>query len=300
MVARTPSPTRKKAVRTGKVDGLIYDANKHVEIITLLRAEGFSLEAVAEKIGITSETLVQWRKKYPEVDTALGDPISNGGIEPKYDALYHPVAVEYKRKVGKEVAQICKELEISKATYYRWRKLYLDFDKAAAINNSPVDNDMVDSLQKVARGYTTKKTKLFYEINTKRDKDGNTVREEVLVRKEVMEEDVPPNIAAIKAYLINRHPDDWTEKGREMTLNIKTDARELNPDEKKMQDVINTIPINDGIKMARIIKKMPAEVTVKWVETGNIKILGEYIVAHPELLEIFNENNQAEEKTNVK
>ena len=296
MVATNQKPERKRASRKGKPDGMIYDAKMHPEMISVLRKEGLSEEKIAEKLGITRETIIDWKKKYKKVAEAIGDPLPTGA-ESGYESFYHPKVVEYMRKLGKTVDQICKELKIHKDTYYEWAKAYPEFKAATAINKSPVDGEMLDNLVKLAKGYTIKKTRTIYEYNTKgNDKDGKPIREEVLVRKEILEEEVPPNAAAIKSWLTNRDPENWTETGRELTLNIKSEGRELTAEEKTMQDVIKAIPVADAIKMEKIITKMPAEITMKWVQSGDIKVLGEYIVDHPELIEILNENNQEEKK----
>lgn len=98
-----------------------------------------------------------------------------------------------------EVASI---LNISDATFLKWRKQHPELEEACKKGKMIVDYQVENALLKAALGYTTKTVKTT--ISKTPDQYGNLKHQ---VERTLTE--VGPNVTACLAWLNNRKPDQW-------------------------------------------------------------------------------------------
>lgn len=91
--------------------------------------------------------------------------------------------------------QIAKNMKISPATLYNWKKDHLEILESLKKGKEVVDYEVENALLKRALGYTVKEEKLT--------KDGETVE---------LEREVPGDVTAQIFWLKNRKPDVWRDK----------------------------------------------------------------------------------------
>lgn len=101
-------------------------------------------------------------------------------------------------KMGATDCELAHEFGVSTFTIWNWRSKYEDFSNALKEGKDAFDDRIERSLAMKACGYSFHSEKLFcYE--------GNVTRADVI-------EHVPPDVGAIKLWLINRRPDQWRDK----------------------------------------------------------------------------------------
>lgn len=91
--------------------------------------------------------------------------------------------------------QIAKNMQVSTATLYNWKKDYLEILEALKKGKEVVDYEVENALLKRALGYTVKEEKLT--------KDGEVVE---------LEREVPGDVTAQIFWLKNRKPAEWKDK----------------------------------------------------------------------------------------
>ncbi len=97
------------------------------------------------------------------------------------------------------IAIIAAKMKISASTFYNWLKEYPEFREAFEEGRRSVDEEVESSFFKMCTGY--KET--VKESKTVRNEKGE---ESVEIEKEIY---VPPNVAALKLYLVNRMPEKY-------------------------------------------------------------------------------------------
>lgn len=132
------------------------------------------------------------------------------------------------------VAEICKSVDISKDTYYRWLKEKPDFSDAIKKAREDYEAGILvkceKSLEKLISGFT------YEEIKTV--KVGEKVREETVTTKLVL-----PNLGAIIHYQTNRNPEKWKNR---QSISVKDETSKLidQLNEEQLNEVINRL-LND-------------------------------------------------------
>jgi hypothetical protein len=115
--------------------------------------------------------------------------------------------------IDKELAEF---LEINTDTLNEWKKKYPKFKAAIQKGKADADNKVAESLFKSAMGIS------YTESSIEESEDGMVKRE--------TKKFVPPNITAIKFWLINRDKQNWRDK-QEVEVTNKTIIVEAPPEE---------------------------------------------------------------------
>nr|WP_321349774.1 hypothetical protein [uncultured Methanoregula sp.] len=157
-------------------------------------------------------------KKAPaKCKTKAKEPVESPakmGRPTKYDPEFHPYAAWMLAIRGKTNIEIADGLSISTATLDSWQNLYPDFLSVLQAGKGVANAKVEQALFKAATGYDFD----FTEIT----------KDETCTTTKTGKKHVPPNIGAIKLWLINRTK-DWRDKQvMEHEGEVKlTDAREL-------------------------------------------------------------------------
>ena len=101
---------------------------------------------------------------------------------------------------GATVAELADEFEVSIPTVYSWMNKYAPFLKAVVLNKETANERVTRSLYHRSVGYTFDSEKIFMPAGG----DGPV--------RVPTKEHVPPEVGAIKFWLINRQPDQWRER----------------------------------------------------------------------------------------
>lgn len=105
---------------------------------------------------------------------------------------------------GLTIAEIGKEMGVSRATVNRWISNYPDFKEAINAGRDASDSKVERSLYQRAVGYTYKERKIINVL----DSSGKPVP----ARIETVEKHVPPDTTAQIYWLKNRKRDQWKDK----------------------------------------------------------------------------------------
>lgn len=105
---------------------------------------------------------------------------------------------------GLTIAEIGKEMGVSRATVNRWISNYPDFKEAINTGRDASDSKVERSLYQRAVGYTYKERKIINVL----DSSGKPVP----ARIETVEKHVPPDTTAQIYWLKNRKRDQWKDK----------------------------------------------------------------------------------------
>lgn len=95
--------------------------------------------------------------------------------------------------------QIARNMDISKETFYRWKRDFSDFSNALKKGKEIVDNEVEESILKSAMGYMVTETKVEHMPDGK-----EKITEQ--------ERHIPPNVTALIFWLKNRRPEKWRDK----------------------------------------------------------------------------------------
>ena len=113
---------------------------------------------------------------------------------------------------GATITSLCRHFGIAEMTFGRWmqKKTFADAINSAKKHfEDNLERDLVQSLAKVAKGYTYVKRKTEYTS----DKNGNPV-----IKKQTTEDvDVQPNVGAAIFLLTNIAPERWVNKQQTQT-----------------------------------------------------------------------------------
>ena len=107
--------------------------------------------------------------------------------------------------------ELCSRLNISKATFSKYKKKYPQFKEAVSIDREVADGMVEAALLRSATGYTVTSKKAYKLKNTYYDDREKKVEEERLEYAEE-EQKVPPNLSAQTFWLKNRRPELWSDK----------------------------------------------------------------------------------------
>jgi hypothetical protein len=118
--------------------------------------------------------------------------------------------IELWASMGLSNNQIAFNLGISKDTFYRYKTLYSDLSDCLKRGKSIADFKVENALYKKATGYTLKETIAAKVKDIYYDDNGNKCQRERLDTVEV-EKEVPPDIQAIKFWLMNRMKGKWSD-----------------------------------------------------------------------------------------
>jgi hypothetical protein len=120
---------------------------------------------------------------------------------------YHPRYAEIARamcRLGATDFDLAQELGVTTDTIWRWRSKYPEFSDATLEGKEAFDNRAERSLAMRAVGYSIHTEKVFqYE--------GQIVRAQTV-------EHYPPDVSAIRLWLMNRRPDKWRAEKTELKL----------------------------------------------------------------------------------
>lgn len=132
---------------------------------------------------------------------------------------------------GLTIQLIASRMGITEPTFLDWRKSNPAFDEAMSEGKEVVDYQVENALLKSALGFKRRTVKIVTGMMP--NAAGNRV-----VKKEVTEEEIAPNVTACLAWLNNRKPDQW-KRNRDNVL-------ELNDEDSKI--TVNIVRHSDGEK----------------------------------------------------
>lgn len=145
--------------------------------------------------------------------------------EQKKDAIYKWIAENGLSDFGgASIAELCSGVGISERAYYSWqanRAEFAELIKSAKEEfKSTLEKDLVTTLARSAKGYTTTKKRTEYKPN----KDGSPK-----IEKQIIEEtNVPPNTGAAIFLLTNINSERWKNRNQqsvEAKIETKTEER---------------------------------------------------------------------------
>jgi len=126
-----------------------------------------------------------------------------------------PLLAEGLAREGLIDEQIAKKLGISKDTFYQYVKKYPDFSDALKAGKAPVDFEVENKLLQRARGYRYKEVKqigITSPVEIEKAKKKGIEAKNVILRQEITEKEVVPDVTAQIFWLKNRKPDIWRDK----------------------------------------------------------------------------------------
>lgn len=166
----------------------------------------------------------------------------------KYNDNFPSQAKEYARD-GMTDKGIAQKLGIGKTTFYDYLKKYPNFSESIKEGKKPVDVMVENSLLQRAIGYKTKKTKTV-ELTTpeeiKKAEENNLEVKKVVLRQEVLEYEVIPDVTAQIFWLKNRLPKKWRD--RKETTGFDEDAIQMDiklAEDKLIKALIGALGIED-------------------------------------------------------
>jgi hypothetical protein len=136
------------------------------------------------------------------------------GRKSKYNEDFPLLVLGYARQ-GLTDEKIGQKLGISKDTFYIYCKKYPEFSDALKQGKAPVDFEVENQLLKRARGYRTKETKtiaLTTPAELNRAKEGGLEVKNIVLRQEITEKEIAPDVTAQIFWLKNRKPANWRDR----------------------------------------------------------------------------------------
>ena len=127
-----------------------------------------------------------------------------------YNPTKHNKQVHELAELGATNEQIAEALNIDIATLERWKLKYPDFCDAIKSGKDKTDDEVELSLLSRAKGVKVKKMRVI-QIGDERIETDGTGRQFIVkaVRKEMSEDEIPPDTAAAFIWLKNRRPGSW-------------------------------------------------------------------------------------------
>lgn len=104
---------------------------------------------------------------------------------------------------GDTVREICKKLEMSPDTWYRYCREHETLTELVTMGRSVLCNEVEKSLIKLCTGYD------YEELKTTIEEDKNGKKR---TRIEKIKRHQPPSAQAISFFLRNRMPEEWSDK----------------------------------------------------------------------------------------
>jgi hypothetical protein len=144
----------------------------------------------------------------------------------KWEKLDIPNKLEFIGKLCREGAidkDIAKALGVGLTTFYKWQREHPEIKEVINLNKQSTNFEVEGLLLKRCRGYRYTETRIF------KDAEGNVLREEII------EKEVPPDVTAHKFWLMNRMPKIYSDRhdvnlGGKMNITLE-DIQELLPDD---------------------------------------------------------------------
>lgn len=132
-----------------------------------------------------------------------------GGAKSKYDPKIHiPLAIKF-ALIGLTDKEMSSAFKVSEATFYNWKKKYLEFLDAVEHGKYEIDADVAAVAKKRALGYEF--TEIKREITTKDipNNDGSVRRVEIELNRTETVKHYQPSDSAIQFWLTNRRGGQW-------------------------------------------------------------------------------------------
>lgn len=139
------------------------------------------------------------------------------------------------------ITEMCKQVGITKETYYQWLKTKADFSdvikKAQDQFNELLVVEAKKSLMKGLQGYIVDETKTTYvESKIKEvDEEGNAIRSKPKIKEQIVTKKyIQPNPTLIIFTLVNRDPDNWKNRQENKLsgeVGIKSNLESLSDEE---------------------------------------------------------------------
>lgn len=109
---------------------------------------------------------------------------------------------------GLSDVQMCKNMGISKDTFYQWKKRFQDFSDCLRDSKQIADIEVENALFKSATGYWTEETTVekVYSVELKKM---------IPFKEKTVKKFVPANAIAQKFWLINRASEEWKDRREE-------------------------------------------------------------------------------------
>ena len=128
----------------------------------------------------------------------------------RYDIEILPRLSDIKEWImqGDSVRTLCKKLDISPDTWYRYCKEHETLTELVNMGRSVLNNEVEKSLIKLCKGYE------YEELKTIVEEDKNGKKRTKLEKNKRYQ---PPSAAAISFFLRNRCPAEWSDK-KELVL----------------------------------------------------------------------------------
>lgn len=135
-------------------------------------------------------------------------------------------------KLGLFDKQIAKNMGISLATYYLYKKKYPKIQEAIEEGKEVVDIEVENALLKKCLGYNVPVIKCFKIKNIKYNENGKKIEETEEIVEHEEEMHIPADTTAQIFWLKNRRPKEWRER-----VEVETNTEELN----KVTELLNKI-----------------------------------------------------------
>lgn len=160
--------------------------------------EGCTKEEIADLLEISAWALNDYAKMHPRLAKILSrDDKWNTHVLPRLNDIKDWLAE------GATVREICKKLNISHDSWYRFCKDHEILSELVNMGRSVLCNEVEKSLLKLCTGYEYEELKTIVE----EDKNGKK-----RTRIEKIKRHQPPSAQAISFFLRNRMPKEWAEK----------------------------------------------------------------------------------------
>lgn len=209
--------------------------------------EGCTKADIARLLDISLWALDDYSKKHEPLAKIL-----NKGD--KWNTVILPKLSDIKDWLvnGATVREVCKRLEISPDTWYRYCREHEILMELVTMGRSVLCNEVEKSLLKLCCGYDYEELKTIVE----EDKNGKK-----RTRIEKIKRHQPPSAQAISFFLRNRMPEEWSDKKE-----IMLDTRQNDETRKKLfLEMIN----NDAIDAEYTITEGQEERTENEEKIGN-------------------------------
>lgn len=138
------------------------------------------------------------------------------GRPSKYVRDFHVPWTRSLARRGLTVAEIAKEIGVSKSTYCKWVSENEELSDALNEGRSIADSKVEDSLYRKAVGFTVTERKTILTT----DKEGGSKP----ARVEILEREVPPDTTACIFWLKNRMASVWREQNN-ISIKAETDEK---------------------------------------------------------------------------
>lgn len=135
------------------------------------------------------------------------------GRPTKYNPTKHNKQAHELAELGATNDQIAEALHISPDTLNQWRIRYPDFSESIKTGKDKTDDEVELSLLSRAKGMKVKKVRIIQIGDERLEVDGDGREWRVTAkRKEMSEDEIPPDTAAAFIWLKNRRPAHWKDK----------------------------------------------------------------------------------------